>query len=956
MIIRKLNIYGFGKHENLSIEFTDGINVLYGLNEAGKTTIQQFILHILFGFPAKNQQLLRYEPKSGTKYGGQVHLKTENDGIVIVERVKGKASGDVTVHFENGKHGGEDDLRMILHHYDRHSFESIFSFSLLQLQGFEKMDEMELSRTLLASGTTGVDSLTQLEKRMQKEMETLFKPSGKKPEINKAIEELRDLELVLKDARKQMDQYAPTIQRISEIDEESKVLTEEETLLREEQVRLALYKQAAPLVEQKKTIQLQLERYEGITFPAEGIRRMDSLENRILDEKTAIDQLRKEMNIDDVDRTAIYEDIESLQLLLERESEWHQWRSIENELSSVVKKMKLDVNRLRSELGLSDLKKLLTADLSLMQEEKLLTLVSEYRVVDERIRYYQQQKEEMDSECKELDYIVQNLSDSSSTEEMERAAQWPGIQRKLSEAKAYVALAKGPKNNNSTKLFMPLIALTVLGALFGVMTSNWPVLLLSVILLATSVILFVSTNKKDKHSQLKEMQSIINRYAGKEEEYDLLYHEWERLTLELERTKAESARVRRKMESIAMEMIEANRKMTSTLQTIEAFAARYGLEPIPSIALLPEIFKMMRELQSIHDELTESEQELSKVRGKIERRYEEALAALHSEFLPEEELYGAIRRKYSEQLQLKSVVERKLAELSERKERLREREHIYSALMAEQRQLMQEARAETVEQFYETFQKHKEKEDLQREKMQLEAQLEAIGAVDFQVGALEEVVEKFETNEGRLSFIRQRKEDLQKEKVRLEHVTEVLLNDDSYGLKLQEFEMKKAELAEMAKRWSVYKSVSEGIRQMLRNLKENKLPAVLNRAQLYFSLLSADKYTSLIVNEQGMFEAVSSDGMRYSIAELSQATKEQAYISLRFALAESLRNSAPFPIIMDDPFVHFDRTRLGQMVKLMSEMQQHHQFLYFTCHDEMTTVWEDATIILVNRKKGAISI
>ena len=57
--------------------------------------------------------------------------------------------------------------------------------------------------------------------------------------------------------------------------------------------------------------------------------------------------------------------------------------------------------------------------------------------------------------------------------------------------------------------------------------------------------------------------------------------------------------------------------------------------------------------------------------------------------------------------------------------------------------------------------------------------------------------------------------------------------------------------------------------------------------------------------------------MRYPIIELSQATKEQAYISLRFALAASILETAPFPIIMDDPFVHFDEERLSRMMKLL---------------------------------------
>ena len=153
MKLIKLQIYGFGKHENVEIRFDQWYKcVSLGKNEAGKTTIQQFILHILFGFPQRNAQLLRYEPKSSSTYGGKVQIIDDQGQLVTIERVKGKASGEVTVYYPDGSRGGERELSNILHAYSRADFEAIFSFSLLQLQGFEKMTEEELTRTLLSSG------------------------------------------------------------------------------------------------------------------------------------------------------------------------------------------------------------------------------------------------------------------------------------------------------------------------------------------------------------------------------------------------------------------------------------------------------------------------------------------------------------------------------------------------------------------------------------------------------------------------------------------------------------------------------------------------------------------------------------------------------------------------------------------------------------------------------------
>jgi len=152
--------------------------------------------------------------------------------------------------------------------------------------------------------------------------------------------------------------------------------------------------------------------------------------------------------------------------------------------------------------------------------------------------------------------------------------------------------------------------------------------------------------------------------------------------------------------------------------------------------------------------------------------------------------------------------------------------------------------------------------------------------------------------------------------------------------------------AELAKKWATRTAVTEAIKQTMLELKEKKLPQVLSQAEILFKKLTGGKYEALVVTEAGFFIAVANNGLRYPIAELSQATKEQAYISLRFALASSVLDTAPFPIMMDDPFVHFDEERLSSMIEVLSATNDH-QFLYFTCHKKMRDKWTDAVIINV---------
>ena len=79
MIIRQLNIKNFGKIHDKTLEFSPGINVLYGENESGKTTIHTFIKSMFFGLTrmrgkaARNDAYSTYEPwENPGVYGGTI--------------------------------------------------------------------------------------------------------------------------------------------------------------------------------------------------------------------------------------------------------------------------------------------------------------------------------------------------------------------------------------------------------------------------------------------------------------------------------------------------------------------------------------------------------------------------------------------------------------------------------------------------------------------------------------------------------------------------------------------------------------------------------------------------------------------------------------------------------------------------------------------------------------------
>lgn len=199
MKIKNLHIYGFGKLSDVKMNLSSSIQVIYGVNEAGKSTLMAFIHGILFGFPTKQQSELRYEPKVGTKYGGNITLETKS-GDIWVERVKGKAVGDVTVRLSDGTQGGEELLKDLLKHMDKALYKSIFSFNIHGIQGVSQLKGEDIGTYLIAAGTIGTDAIVKSEQQLQKELDRLFKPSGRKPELNEMLQTLKDQEKELKKA------------------------------------------------------------------------------------------------------------------------------------------------------------------------------------------------------------------------------------------------------------------------------------------------------------------------------------------------------------------------------------------------------------------------------------------------------------------------------------------------------------------------------------------------------------------------------------------------------------------------------------------------------------------------------------------------------------------------------------------------------------------------------------
>ncbi len=118
MKIKRLELTAFGKFKNHIVDFDEGINLIYGENEAGKTTLQNFIKFMLYGTKGSRQikgggadSPKKYKPWHESGFSGSMEYILDNGQQIRVNRnfednsvrVFDSFFNDITNTFEIGK-------------------------------------------------------------------------------------------------------------------------------------------------------------------------------------------------------------------------------------------------------------------------------------------------------------------------------------------------------------------------------------------------------------------------------------------------------------------------------------------------------------------------------------------------------------------------------------------------------------------------------------------------------------------------------------------------------------------------------------------------------------------------------------------------------------------------------------------------------------------------------------
>ncbi|PMD69067.1 hypothetical protein CBP76_08580 [Companilactobacillus nuruki] len=225
----KANIYGFGKWIDQEFNFEQDYQVIVGSNEAGKTTLLNFIQSILFGFASARgeNKFLQYKPKNSSRYGGELVFKSDDQSIWTVKRIDGKGDGEVTL-FHDEQQVPKTLLSEIIGNFTKDDFENTHIFDDRSILSIYSLDEKQLENEVMSVGAVGSKEWLQTAEQLNHEAEDIYKQRGQKQPL---VVNLKRQDKLLEEKAEIENQQAAYQRVKNQLDQTEKNFSDNELLL-----------------------------------------------------------------------------------------------------------------------------------------------------------------------------------------------------------------------------------------------------------------------------------------------------------------------------------------------------------------------------------------------------------------------------------------------------------------------------------------------------------------------------------------------------------------------------------------------------------------------------------------------------------------------------------------------------------------------------------------------------
>ncbi|WP_417737451.1 ATP-binding protein [Rosistilla oblonga] len=302
MKVKDLQIDGFGVWTGLSVDsLPDGMTLFYGPNEAGKTTLMQFLRAMLYGFTSERRE--RYlPPVYGGSPGGALRVTGPGGGYELRRRAQltdADGNGSLTVTGTDGLVQGEHRLKMLLGQIDEPIFKNVFAIGLRELQELGTLDDTSAADELykLSSGLDRV-SLVDVTRQLRDARSRVLGSESS----NRSGQQLADLISRRDRLREEVDQLTRRGRRWAELATQRRTQIQEIEHLR---VKLGQWEHDARVTEvgstaretwvKRQELRDQIERTErGLDLPEDAPMQLVHIEAQVEERKAKLEEVKRQ--------------------------------------------------------------------------------------------------------------------------------------------------------------------------------------------------------------------------------------------------------------------------------------------------------------------------------------------------------------------------------------------------------------------------------------------------------------------------------------------------------------------------------------------------------------------------------------------------------------------------------------------------------------------------------------
>ncbi|HHY74022.1 MAG TPA: AAA family ATPase [Bacillus bacterium] len=382
-----------------------------------------------------------------------------------------------------------------------------------------------------------------------------------------------------------------------------------------------------------------------------------------------------------------------------------------------------------------------------------------------------------------------------------------------------------------------------------------------------------------------------------------------------------------------------------------------------SVDSAEKIIRLYEDCAEAYDELTEIEKKHESMLEQLshyEQRVGQLLRAVALDF--GDQAIDIVVTQLNANLQQAKQDEVKIIDLNKQlkkidliiKEAVREIETAESVL----ENLMNKAQVSTISELEKVEITFLQKKEYEEKRRTIEEELLDIGGGL----SLQQLIE--EANQFQYDCIDIELEELNRKLVEIEPVRSEL--EQAHGVVKKEFEEKidgnntaavlaeqkkesvLAKLANSTEQYIQVKLASILLQKGIEHYRKQNQDPILKRAGELFARLTLQSFSELVVDydekDQPILMGVRPNGDKVAIEGMSDGTTDQLYLSLRIASIEKYgEEQEPIPFIVDDILVHFDDVRSEETLKILLELSQQTQIIFFTHHSRLVEIMKELT-------------